>query len=167
MAKLTLCIVTILASMTVVTASPMMNPEMLGTIVTTVSQMLDQLEQKDPSGMVRTFRQSMAPFKDMFLNVMSKMGGGRQKRAIHSDYVATKVNATHYQKVEFHKSVDKDAQEMKAETPCLIKENEVYWLDYMSSVLIGLTQEMKRVIDGKQVPFKMSKNGYEQQKPKA
>lgn len=147
-----------------VTATPM-NPEMVGTIISTVSQVLDSLEQKDPSGMVRQFRTSIAPFKEMFLNVMGKMSG-RQKRSIHSDYVATKLNATHYQKVEFHKSWDKDAQQ-KLENSCLIKENEVFWLDYMTSILIGLTQEMKRVIDGKQVPFKMSKQAYEQQKPKA
>ncbi|XP_062555452.1 uncharacterized protein LOC134220411 [Armigeres subalbatus] len=156
MSKFTVSIMVVLLSMTMVSAEPM-NKEFFENLLTTASQVLHSIAEKDSTGMMKQF---LAPLKGVFERFM---GGGRQKRSIqNTSYVATKLNATHYQQVEFHRSWN-DTQQ-KLESSCLVKENEIYWLDLMTTALIGLMQEMKKVIEGKQVSMKMSKGAYEQRK---
>ncbi|KAL1396368.1 hypothetical protein pipiens_010562 [Culex pipiens pipiens] len=102
-------------------------------------------------------------------NLANKFGGGgggggrRSKRAVHSSVTVTKFNQTNYQKLEIKKSSDQDHEKLQ-EAACLVQDNEVYWLELVTSALIQVMQEMKRVLEGKKIGVQMTKEAYEQSK---
>ncbi|XP_055600014.1 uncharacterized protein LOC129749151 [Uranotaenia lowii] len=98
------------------------------------------------------------------------IGGGRkrEKRAIHSIVSITKANKTDYQKVEMHRSIDSvhgkagKLEMQKPESTCLIKENEVYFLEEMSKLMTIVLKEISNTIRGKPMKVEMNSDAYNQ-----
>ncbi|XP_065090552.1 uncharacterized protein LOC135711610 [Ochlerotatus camptorhynchus] len=83
----------------------------------------------------------------------------RAKRSIETSYAETSMNKTDYRKVEMKNKRDNDpANQQVTEVTCLVKDNEIYWLELVTSALIHITQEMKKVLHGKAISIKMSRN---------
>ncbi|XP_055600013.1 uncharacterized protein LOC129749150 [Uranotaenia lowii] len=116
-------------------------------------------------------REKFQQIKDLIVGFLSNSGdrSARQKRAIHTMMSMTKGNQTHYQQVVMAKSWDKDHEKYMGwkkaqamDTNCLVKNNEVYYLDYMVSIMIKVLEEMQKTIRGKAIAVKMNGDRYNQ-----
>ncbi|EDS39873.1 conserved hypothetical protein [Culex quinquefasciatus] len=101
--------------------------------------------------------------RDLIKETTDKAEIHRQKRSVNASVKVTKMNQTDYQQLEIQGSTDQDPRKMKARA-CLVQDNEVYWLELVSSALVQIMQEMKHVLEGKKVAMKMTKGAYEESK---
>lgn len=90
----------------------------------------------------------------------------RSKRSAETSYVITSADKSNYQKVEVKNKDDNDnsLHQNQEAVVCLVKENEVYWLEMVTSALIYVTQEMKKVLNGKVIKQQMPKDMYNRTK---
>lgn len=100
--------------------------------------------------------------------LLGKFGRGqreRSKRSSETRYVVTSGDKANYQQVEVKHKWDNDHLEQQQQpeaVTCLVKENEVFWLEMVSTALIYVSQEMKKVLNGKVIRQQMPHDMYNQ-----
>ncbi|XP_019540665.2 uncharacterized protein LOC109411574 [Aedes albopictus] len=134
--------------------------------------MLQEAMDKMPlamQGVVKQLGGPMAQIAEMGKKLLGKFGRGqreRSKRSSETRYVVTSGDKANYQQVEVKHKWDNDHldQQQQQQQPeavtCLLKENEVFWLEMVSTALIYVSQEIKKVLNGKVIRQQMPHDMY-------
>ncbi|XP_062555453.1 uncharacterized protein LOC134220412 [Armigeres subalbatus] len=111
---------------------------------------------------------AVSQIAEMGKKFLGKLGKNRSRRSVRSRYVETSMNDKEYQSVDVrHKSDDDAPQKLQqqVESVCLVKDNEIYWLDMVAAAAIHVMQEMRKVLHGKLVAYQMPNNLYNRTTP--
>ncbi|XP_058128578.1 uncharacterized protein LOC131292852 [Anopheles ziemanni] len=82
-------------------------------------------------------------------------GGGRAKRSIRLDTAVTKLNVAQYQKLELHKTINKDGNGngVTGTDSCPIDQNELNLIETVSILIQQALVQVNQIINGRKVNY--------------